>query len=56
MSYVKVLVGAFNQEKAHVGAFSVITNLRFKLYLLHTSWGFYWDVDMLTWSRQGPES
>ena len=25
---VKVLVGAFNQEKALVGAFSVITNLR----------------------------
>ena len=35
---VKVLVGAFNQEKALVGAFSVITNLRvdlrFKLYLI----------------------
>ena len=33
---VKVLVGAFNQEKALVGAISVITNLhvglRFKLY------------------------
>ena len=33
---VKALVGAFNQEKAQVGAFSVITNLRidlrFKLY------------------------
>ena len=32
----KALVGAFNQEKALVGAFSVITNLwmdlRFKLY------------------------
>ena len=25
--YVKALVGAFNQEKALVGAFSVITNL-----------------------------
>ena len=25
---VKALVGAFNQEKALVGAFSVITNLR----------------------------
>ena len=25
---MKVLVGAFNQEKALVGAFSVITNLR----------------------------
>ena len=33
---VKALVGAFNQEKALVGAFSVIMNLRvdlrFKLY------------------------
>ena len=35
---VKTLVGAFNQEKSLVGAFSVITNLRvdlrFKLYRL----------------------
>ena len=28
---VKVLVGAFNQEKALVGAFSMITNLRMDL-------------------------
>ena len=28
---VKALVGAFNQEKALVGAFSVITNLRMDL-------------------------
>ena len=36
MSYsvlnVKALVGAFNQEKALVGAFSVITNLRMELF------------------------
>ena len=29
---VKALVGAFNQEKALVGAFSVITNLRMDLF------------------------
>ena len=29
---MKVLVGAFNQEKALVGAFSVITNLRMELF------------------------
>ena len=44
---VKALVGAFNQEKALVGAFSVITklrmDLRLKLYNTRsctpTSWG-----------------
>ena len=29
---VEALVGAFNQEKALVGAFSVITNLRMELF------------------------
>ena len=29
---VKALIGAFNQEKALVGAFSVITNLRMDLF------------------------
>ena len=29
---VKAVVAAFNQEKALVGAFSVITNLRMELY------------------------
>ena len=29
---MKALVGAFNQEKALVGAFSVITNLRVELF------------------------
>ena len=29
---MKVVVGAFNQEKALVGAFSVITNLRMDLF------------------------
>ena len=44
---MKALVGAFNQEKALVGAFSVITNLRmdlrFKLYVLH----LYWPPDQM---------
>ena len=31
LRYVKVVVAAFNQEKALVGAFSVITNLGLKL-------------------------
>ena len=30
--HVKALVGAFNQEKALVGAFSLITNLRMDLF------------------------
>ena len=30
---MKALVGAFNQEKALVGAFSVITNLRMELFV-----------------------
>ena len=30
--WVKVVVAAFNQEKALVGAFSVITNLRMELF------------------------
>ena len=29
---MKALVGAFNQEKALVGAFSVVTNLRMELF------------------------
>ena len=29
---MKALVGAFNQEKALVGAFSVITNLQMELF------------------------
>ena len=32
MSYVKAVVAAFNQEKALVGAFSVITNIRMELF------------------------
>ena len=37
--YVKVVVAAFNQEKALLGAFSVITNLRMELFeaLIHTA-------------------
>ena len=32
LAYVKAVVAAFNQEKALVGAFSVITNLRMDLF------------------------
>ena len=37
---VKAVVAAFNQEKALVGAFSVITNLRMELFeaLLGRDW------------------
>ena len=37
---MKAVVAAFNQEKALVGAFSVITNLRMDLYeaLVDTGW------------------
>ena len=36
---VKAVVAAFNQEKALLGAFSVITNLRMELFeaLIHTA-------------------
>ena len=36
---MKAVVAAFNQEKALVGAFSVITNLRMELFqaLVHTT-------------------
>ena len=38
---MKAVVAAFNQEKALVGAFSVITNLRMELFeaLIHTYTG-----------------
>ena len=43
---MKAVVAAFNQEKALVGAFSVITNLRMELFEAladsergHRSWG-----------------
>ena len=52
---MKALVGAFNQEKALVGAFSVIMNLRMELFQalvdtmfqhatspLHTVWTLEW--------------
>ena len=38
---MKALVGAFNQEKALVGAFSVITNLRMKLFEALLLTGYY---------------
>ena len=39
---VKAVVAAFNQEKALVGAFSVITNLRMELFeaLVISCWDF----------------
>ena len=35
---MKAVVAAFNQEKAVIGAFSVITNLRMDLRLKHYYW------------------
>ena len=47
---MKALVGAFNQEKALVGAFSVITNLRMELFeALDT--GDTGVCDALCWNR-----
>ena len=39
---MKAVVAAFNQEKAPVGAFSVITNLRMELFeaLKSTAWSY----------------
>ena len=42
--YVKAVVAAFNQEKALVGTFSVITNLQMKLF------------EALVCTKAGPES
>ena len=49
---MKVVVAAFNQEKALVGAFSVITNLRIELFealfciehIKHYSFAARWGV------------
>ena len=51
---VKALVGAFNQEKALVGAFSVITNLRMELFeaLLVT----LRDTGQMCWVYQSPDT
>ena len=46
---VQALVGAFNQEKALVGAFSVITNLRGDLRLqLYSGWTLSTHISGLT--------
>ena len=39
---MKAVVAAFNQEKALVGAFSVITNLRMELFEALVSTSFPW--------------
>ena len=44
---MKAVVAAFNQEKALVGAFSVITNLRMELYQ---------DCGLVTRNRHQPAS
>ena len=58
---MKALVGAFNQEKALVGAFSVITNLRMELFealavtiaaKLPTSGKTIWPRDQATHATQ----
>ena len=43
---MKAVVAAFNQEKALVGAFSVITNLRMDLFeaLLASGWALQWRM------------
>ena len=47
---MKAVVSAFNQEKALVGAFSVITNLRMELFqalswILSGSWSIVWECE-----------
>ena len=41
---MKAVVAAFNQEKALVGAFFVITNLRMELFQALIIWPFYLDI------------
>ena len=46
---MKAVVAAFNQEKALVGAFSVITNLRMELFeALVQAATVFWDEDPAT--------
>ena len=45
---MKAVVAAFNQEKALVGAFSVLTNLRMELFqALFITHGFQWDGELI---------
>ena len=57
---MKAVVAAFNQEKALVGAISVITNLRMELFeaLIFTAAAaagttprLGWDKDTIIWAR-----
>ena len=52
---MKAVVAAFNQEKALVGAFSVITNLRMELFqaLAPNIWSLQRDRD---WRRTKPDA
>ena len=45
---MKAVVAAFNQEKALVGAFSVITNLRMELYEALVSAAESWSASLLS--------
>ena len=52
---MKAVVAAFNQEKALVGAFSVITNLRMELFealIAAASWGIIYSGYSLQLSEQ----
>ena len=53
---MKAVVAAFNQEKALVGAFSVITNLRMELFeALHSTaaCGYeYWSCTRVIWGEK----
>ena len=42
-----MLVAAFNQEKALVGAFSVITNLQMELFEALVGSAYSFDADLL---------
>ena len=55
---MKAVVAAFNQEKALVGAFSVITNLRMELFeaLIVTHVTTYSDCDSTGTPAAGPRS
>ena len=51
---MKAVVAAFNQEKALVGAFSVVTNLRMELFQALVITGVCWSC-LRTWSLwRGP--
>ena len=53
---VKAVVAAYNQEKALVGAFSVITNLRMELFeaLVFNNFTFQWEGEVSTFYFHKP--